>query len=1059
MRTPIQRVAAWLVLTVAGCTAQSTGSSSSSGGDGTTSSSSSSSGATSQATSNASNGTSAATSRTSSSTGATSASTSGGVSGTSGAATSSGGVTSGVSQAGSGGQASSGPVLSSNKDITTFQIDGVDGVITGTSIVVTLPATSDASNLTPTVSITGVSVSPASNTAQDFTQPVTYTVTAEDGSTRAYVVTVQRLPVRPDQGAIIPLNSGPGAGAKVDLPAGALGMETVITVENGTPLTGVDGDALGPPIRLGPSGTQFSVPVQVTVPFSGAAGPEQTLAVLKRNDDTQEITSLEIVGNSGTTLTALTSSFSTVQVVAVNNPAITTFGADTTLLPAVGGEVTLTWATTRTARQALAISPSTSVTLPPLTGSSSSARVRLPGNPTATPVRYSLTLTATGAMGSTAATRTVVLTVGSNVNDIYTKVVSGWGHWLALRNDGQVVSWGDNSVFQAAVPQDLSAVVDIAAHATNSLALRADGTVVMWGDDNRGRYVVPAGLTGVTAMAMGETHSLAVRQDGTVVSWFSDNGAGQANVPAGLAGVVAVAAGSIHSLALKADGTVVGWGTDTAATGGIISGPMALTGVRSIAAGRLGSLVITEDGQAHYFGYVGFGAYPAPTADRLRDAIKVDASSYTRCVLKRDGSVVAWTNFADPTFAAPAGSLGWVDVAAGSDYCVGLKADGSLDFISKPTVLLPFVAIGMKDAVQVSVSQQSHLTENRLRSHTVVLRRDGTVVGWLNGGDLTSSGCATLGVPVGLSNITQVSAGGAHGLALKADGMVTAWGCGEATNVPMDLANVTSVAAGGDFSMALKQDGSVAVWGSTIGDAILGATSYPPPTGEFTPTIQPAEPLTGIKAIAAGANAALALRMDGTVVAWGRLGFNPVAPPPGLSNVMAISISGLNAIALKEDGTVVVWGRTYGFGADPASLTNVQAVAAGSSSNQASEATPFAGSRWFAVLADGTVTGAGSTRWRQTEGAQVYRGVVQVSSGENTSAAVLFDGSVKSWGYMVVGGQSRPLPLPPDADMDGYSPPLDCNDFNPAINPGVTQDMAGNMVDENCDGVDGLAGP
>ncbi len=43
--------------------------------------------------------------------------------------------------------------------------------------------------LVPTITIDGASISPASGVAQDFTNPVTYTVTAHDGSTQAYVAT------------------------------------------------------------------------------------------------------------------------------------------------------------------------------------------------------------------------------------------------------------------------------------------------------------------------------------------------------------------------------------------------------------------------------------------------------------------------------------------------------------------------------------------------------------------------------------------------------------------------------------------------------------------------------------------------------------------------------------------------------------------------------------------------------------------------------------------------------------------------------------------------------
>lgn len=58
------------------------------------------------------------------------------------------------------------------------------------TIALTVPFGTDVSALVPTIEFTGASLSPESGVAQDFTSPVTYTVTAADGSTQAYVVTV-----------------------------------------------------------------------------------------------------------------------------------------------------------------------------------------------------------------------------------------------------------------------------------------------------------------------------------------------------------------------------------------------------------------------------------------------------------------------------------------------------------------------------------------------------------------------------------------------------------------------------------------------------------------------------------------------------------------------------------------------------------------------------------------------------------------------------------------------------------------------------------------------------
>jgi hypothetical protein len=84
-------------------------------------------------------------------------------------------------------------------DITAFSIDGTIGAINevalpNPAITVTMPSGTAVTNLTPTITVSeGCSVSPASGVAQDFTNPVTYTVTAADATTRTYTATVTLL--------------------------------------------------------------------------------------------------------------------------------------------------------------------------------------------------------------------------------------------------------------------------------------------------------------------------------------------------------------------------------------------------------------------------------------------------------------------------------------------------------------------------------------------------------------------------------------------------------------------------------------------------------------------------------------------------------------------------------------------------------------------------------------------------------------------------------------------------------------------------------------------------
>jgi hypothetical protein len=77
-------------------------------------------------------------------------------------------------------------------EMTQFRFGdfSVDGTISGTNISVTVPNIVNLTTLAPTITHNGKSVSPASGVEQDFTTSKTYTVTAENNSTKNYTVTV-----------------------------------------------------------------------------------------------------------------------------------------------------------------------------------------------------------------------------------------------------------------------------------------------------------------------------------------------------------------------------------------------------------------------------------------------------------------------------------------------------------------------------------------------------------------------------------------------------------------------------------------------------------------------------------------------------------------------------------------------------------------------------------------------------------------------------------------------------------------------------------------------------
>ncbi len=82
--------------------------------------------------------------------------------------------------------------ISTANDITSFSINGKTGVITGQNILVQMHLTTNVTSLTPAVVVSNLATITPSG-AQDFTNPVNYVVTAQDGTQKTYTVTVQLL--------------------------------------------------------------------------------------------------------------------------------------------------------------------------------------------------------------------------------------------------------------------------------------------------------------------------------------------------------------------------------------------------------------------------------------------------------------------------------------------------------------------------------------------------------------------------------------------------------------------------------------------------------------------------------------------------------------------------------------------------------------------------------------------------------------------------------------------------------------------------------------------------
>ena len=205
---------------------------------------------------------------------------------------------------------------------------------------------------------------------------------------------------------------------------------------------------------------------------------------------------------------------------------------------------------------------------------------------------------------------------------------------------------------------------------------------------------------------------------------------------------------------------------------------------------------------------------------------------------------------------------------------------------------------------------------------------------------------------------------------------VVAWGAAvdeendtRQTKVASVLNGVVAVATGGNHTVALRQDGTVMAWGANSNRQCTV------PAG-----------LKNATAIAAGYQHTVALRQDGTVAVWGKDVANvPFTVPVGLKNVMAIAAGVIHTVVLHRDGSVRAW-EPGGYDGEectvPAGLTNVTAIAAGEHT--------------VALQQDGTVMAWGENSDGQCTVPPGLSGIVAIAAGWRHTVALRRDGDTPS---------------------------------------------------------------
>ena len=367
--------------------------------------------------------------------------------------------------------------------------------------------------------------------------------------------------------------------------------------------------------------------------------------------------------------------------------------------------------------------------------------------------------------------------------------------------------------------------------------------------------------------------------------------------------VIYISAGSYHSIAVNSNGDLYSWGWN--------------------GQGQLGNGTNTDSNVP-----LPVRAAGTPMAGKKIVHVSTGGNFYkgSSLVLSSEGKVYSWG-------ANDQGQLG-NGTATNSNLPVEVKTEGT----PKAGKKIIQTAIGV--------------------THSMALDSEGKVYSWgenVNGLLGTGDAIPTLspvlvrtgGTPMEGKKIVQISAGGAHSMALDSEGNIYAWGWGgegqlgngenNNSNVPilvkkegtgLEGKTIKKVMAGGMFSMVLTSDGSLYSWGKNNYGQIGDGT-----TNNY--------------------NLAVAVKTEGTPMAG--------------KTVVDFSISNEHTVALTSDGQIYAWGRNesgqLGDGTNTASTLPVAVRTVG---------TPFAGKKAVQVVAGG---------W---EGAH--------------SLALGTDGTVYSWG-------------------------------------------------------------